>query len=76
MAEPDQVVYEFDPISNVRDESGYWRLLNKASESCKITGTPSQEPTPTGISPFLIPLFAVGLISVAAMTESGTRGKK
>ena len=74
MAEPDQVVYEFDPVSNVRDESGYWRLMKKASESCKLKGVP--EPLPTGISPLLIPIFAIGLIGMAYMTEEGKRGRK
>jgi hypothetical protein len=77
MADPEQVVYEFDPVSNVRDETGYWRLMKAVSTSCKTKGVP--EPTPTGISPLLIPLFAIGLIGMAVMTEDNkkeTRGKK
>lgn len=72
MAEPEQVVYEYDPVSNVRDETGYWRLLNRESKECALGITPA--PSPTGISPLMLPLAVIGMMGIVMMTGDEKRG--
>jgi len=74
MAEPEKIVYEFDPVSNVKDETGYWRLVNASSQSCKVSGVLT--PEPKGPSLLLLPLAAIGLIGMAVMTGEEKKGKR
>jgi len=62
--QPQQIVYEYDPVTNIKDESGYWRLSNANSTECKLGQPPKQT---GGISPWMLLLVPLGLIGFAAM---------
>ena len=70
---PQQIVYEYDPTTQVKDETGYWRLSEASSASCAAGVTP--KPTAAGINPLLmLAAFPIALVGVAMIGGEGKRG--
>lgn len=67
-----QIVYEYDPTTQVKDDTGYWRLNEANSSSCAVGVTPK----PTGVNPLMLLMFPVALVGIAYIGGDAKRTVK